>query len=293
MIVSIIVFIVLSLGAFWLINSLQLKATFSAKSAVMARGSTRLTLTNRVTKKFAAIIAQHITLDDYKRETLEQNLLLLQISQSPEEYTATRIGQAIIFSLCGFGLLPLIVFIPAAWPIVPIACIAIWAASYFFGGKKLNNKIADRKTKIEIELPNFANTIRQALNTTHDVMQIFKAYRKVCGAQLRDEIDKTLNDMYTGNTERALADFDRRINSAKLSELIRGLISVNRGDDQRVFFDILAHDYQLSAEDAITRSIAKSSDKLKPYSFLCVGCMLMMYVAGMGGAMYQQLSNLL
>lgn len=41
-------------------------------------------------------------------------------------------------------------------------------------------------------------------------------------------------DMKTGNYENALIHFETRIGSPMLSDVIRGLIGVLRGDDQRI-----------------------------------------------------------
>lgn len=293
MIVSIIVFVVACVGIYWLMGSIETDTTSSAKAAVLARSPDRLTLSNRLTKFLSSYLIKYIILDEYRKETLVHNLSFMRINQSPEEYIANLWAKSATYGCMGFALIPLVVLLSGGWLLIPLAVIGITVGCYFSSYDKMQKAVEERKEQIEIELPNFANTIRQSLNTTRDVMQIFKSYRKICGVQLREEIDKTLNDMYTGNAERALSDFDRRISSAKLSELIRGLISVNRGDDQKVYFDILAHDYQLAAEEAITRNIEKNSDKLKPYSFLCVGCMALMYIAGIGASMLNQLSNML
>ena len=50
------------------------------------------------------------------------------------------------------------------------------------------------------------------------------------------ELSLTLEDMKTGSQEIALRRLDGRVNSPRVSDVVRGLISVLNGDDQRAFF---------------------------------------------------------
>ena len=64
----------------------------------------------------------------------------------------------------------------------------------------------------------------------------------VAGKDFGAELDQTIADMKTGNYENALIHFETRIGSPMLSDVIRGLIGVLRGDDQRMYFKMICFD---------------------------------------------------
>jgi hypothetical protein len=63
-----------------------------------------------------------------------------------------------------------------------------------------------------------------------------------------------------------------------LSEVIRGLISVVRGDDTIVYFQMLAHDFKQLEIQKLKYIANKRPDKLKKYTFYMLGCMTLLYV---------------
>ena len=151
---------------------------------------------------------------------------------------------------------------------VPLGAAAMALIGYAFyarKSKRLERELKDKRQAIERELPQFASTIRQSLNTTRDVVAIFSAYRRVCGPTLRSEIDRTLNDMMTGNAERAIKALESRVSSPKLGQLTRGLVAVLRGDDQRVYFDILTEEYQKAQNEEVEKTLLLRPRQLYPY----------------------------
>lgn len=153
--------------------------------------------------------------------------------------------------------------------------------------------MAEKRQKIERELPQFASTIRQSLNRTHNVVDILEVYSKVCGPALRDEIGYTLNDIITGNTERALKAMEGRVSSAKLGQLISGLIAVHRGDDQRIYFDMLAAEYRKSQNEAVAKMLQKRPQELHLNMGLLFLGMVLMIAAALGTYLTQQGAQLL
>ena len=144
----------------------------------------------------------------------------------------------------------------------------------------LEKELAAKRAAIERELPQFASTIRQSLGTTRDVVAILSSYRRVCGPALAGEIDKTINDMTTGNAERAIRALESRVASPKLGQLTRGLLAVLRGDDQRMYFDVLAEEYRKSQNEEVERELLRRPQKLYPYmGAMFVGFALMLVVS--------------
>jgi len=175
--------------------------------------------------------------------------------------------------------IPLLALSPA---IGVIGIVIVFWQVYSQQGKKLKQELEKRKWLIERELPQFSGTIRQSLNSTHDVIAILESYRKVCGASLQSEIDRTLNDMKTGNPERALKALESRVNSAELSQLTRGLIGVMRGDDQRIYFDMLTDEYRKAQDAAVARELINRPGKLLPNMAMLFGCILLMVGVALG-----------
>ena len=64
---------------------------------------------------------------------------------------------------------------------------------------------------------------------------------KKCRRKLRQELEITIADMKSGNEETALTRLESRIGSTMLSDVVRGLISVKRGDNGVMYFEMLNH----------------------------------------------------
>ncbi len=155
--------------------------------------------------------------------------------------------------------------------------------------KTLEKELAARRAAIERELPQFASTIRQSLGTTRDVVAILTSYRRVCGQTLAGEIDKTLNDMMTGNAVRAIQALEGRVASQKLGQLTRGLLAVLRGDDQRMYFDVLAEEYRKSQDEEVERELLQRPQKLNPYMAMMFVGFLLMIAASIGAELFNSI----
>ncbi len=229
---------------------------------------------------FIMTLAQKISplldLDPIKRARLQDELKSLGYNETPEMYHAMALSRGFIMSIFGIPLL-------AVSPVVGAVGVALVFWQVFSKQeKKLKIELEKRKKQIERELPQFAGTIRQSLNSTHDVIAIFESYRKICGASLKSEIDRTLNDMKTGNPERAIKALESRVNSAELSQLTRGLIGVMRGDDQRVYFDMLTDEYRQAQDAAVARELINRPAKLLPNMAMLFGCITLMVGVALG-----------
>lgn len=65
---------------------------------------------------------------------------------------------------------------------------------------------------------------------------MLERFRMNAGESLSGELDILIADMRSSNYEAALTRFESRINSPMLSDVVRGLIGVLRGDDSAVVF---------------------------------------------------------
>ncbi len=182
-------------------------------------------------KPIRSLIEKYYPWNDYKIEKLDLTLKTVGIQKTAKQYCSESMSQSL---LIGVFAIPLF-FIS---PIVSVIGIGLAIYNYFRDMKKPEKQLKGKREKIEAELPKFASTISNSLRTTKDVVRILTSYRKVCGDELREELDITLADMKSGNSENALRNFEGRIGSPKLSELVRGLLSVLRGEDQEGYFQI-------------------------------------------------------
>ena len=99
---------------------------------------------------------------------------------------------------------------------------------------------------------------------------------------MRNELAITTADMRTGNYEAALTRFEARISSAMLSDVARGLIGVLRGDDGVTYFRMLSHDMKQLELQRLKRLAMERPPKIRKFSFMLLGCMLLVYMGVMG-----------
>lgn len=269
-----ILFAITAISCFVLLSHYFAGINPAVQKAVRSRGESKAKLTDVWTDSLADRIAPLIEMDEISALRLKSDLVSLGYTGSPELYNARAIAQSLI-SAVPFLALSLI---SPLFLLVGIICVA-----YSFQSKKqkLKREINARRKAIERELPQFAGTIRQSLTTSRNLVSILQSYRKVCGDALRKEIDKTLNDIKMGNEELALAAFEQRINSSKVSELVRGLISVVHGEDQRMYFEMLTHEFIKLENEEVKRAYQERPAKLTANAMLLLLCMVMLFLCGM------------
>ena len=85
-------------------------------------------------------------------------------------------------------------------------------------------------------------------------------------------------DMKTGNYENALIHFETRIGSPMLSDVIRGLIGVLRGDDQRMYFKMICFDMRQIEQNNLKKEAAKRPKKIQRYSMMMLICIMIIYL---------------
>ncbi len=229
-------------------------------------------------------LSKYIVLNEYKRKKLLASLKMADINSSPEKYIASVLIKT---------LLPIIIAIPASIiiPIILPIALVFSTRTYFKESRIVDSKMIEKRKAIEYELPRFTRDITEELKSTRDVLNILERYKKTAGDELKRELDITIADMRSGNYETALTRFETRIQSPMLSDVIRGLISVIRGDDALIYFQLLSHDFKALELQRLKQEVAKRPGKIRKFSFLMLACMLLMYIViiviaivrGMGG----------
>ena len=67
-----------------------------------------------------------------------------------------------------------------------------------------------------------------------------------------------------------------------LSDVVRGLVGVLRGDDGAMYFQMLAHDFKQLELQRLKSAAQKIPGKIRVFSFLMLMCFLLTYLAIIG-----------
>jgi len=260
------------LGAFFLLAGLLRLPTSASTKAVLtvtSRGKSQKGSINAVLFDMAARLSPLVHLDGYKRKKLEAQLKSAEIKMSPETYIAAAWVKA--------GLIALLIF-PILAPVIVFLAVAV----YFKEQKRADEIVQQRREEIEAELPRFVNTIEQELRASRDVLNILKSYQRNAGHAMKRELEITIADMASGNEENALTRMESRIGSTMLSDVVRGLISVKRGDNGIMYFQMLSMTFKQLELQKLKLEAMKQPGKMRKYSFMLLGCFLLMYLGVLG-----------
>lgn len=221
--------------------------------------------------RIARLFERWFKLDKMKCDKLQSALTIAGIALTPEVYTLKAYVKA---GLVALSALPMAFIMPLFVPVLIGLAVALWFSSYYaaFDFVKKRRKI------IEAEIPRFALSIGQSLESDRDVLKILTSYRRVAGKDFGAELDQTIADMKTGNYENALLRFETRIGSPMLSDVTRGLIGVLRGDDQRMYFKMICFDMRQIEQANLKKEAAKRPKKIQRYSMLMLVCIMIIYL---------------
>lgn len=285
----IIFFILTSIGLYLILADIFKVSTLKKKRALLNLNKRdkkkKLLNLNIFCLEYATKLSKFIKLDEYKREKLRLTLRSAQINISPETYMADVYIKTIITILIG-------IILYCIHPVLSVIGILLVPAVYMQEYNKANVILKKRKAQIEFELTRFAMTIEQELQTDRDVLRILETYQKNSKTNLGKELEITIADMRSGSYEEALRRFEVRIGSTALSEIIRGLIGVLNGNDEVVYFKVLANKLE-ELEFQNLRAIAlKKPQKIKKYSLIMLGCSMLIYVVALGQEILNGINNM-
>lgn len=223
-----------------------------------------------IRQKIALRIVPLIKIDEHKKKRLTAGLRTLDMQITPEMYKALIISKTFLILLC---LIPIFMTIP----LLSILIILLAVVTYFKGDSNIEKALEIKKTEIEYELPRFASNIKQELKATRDVLSILERYQKNAGNAMKKELEITIADMKSSDYTAALIRFEARISSAMLSDVIRGLIGVLRGDNNVTYFEMLSHDFDALELERLEGIAMKQPGKIMKYLFLLLVCFILMY----------------
>ena len=220
---------------------------------------------------WAVKLAPHIRMDEYKRSRLKNTLNAVGMGMTPEVYSAFAIVKAAAILL---GIIPCLLMLPLLAPVVVFLAIAV----YFKETRRADERLSEKRGEVEAELPRFVATITQELAASRDVLSMMEHYKHNAGPTFAAELDILTADMRSGSYEAALTRFEARFNSPLLSDIVRGLIGVLRGDNGVAYFQMLSHDMKQLELQRLKAQAMKIPPKIRVFSFLMLMCFLMTYL---------------
>ena len=281
--------IFLGLGLFFLLaNTLKIPYLRTSK-AVMNTGRNdkkKSKSIEAILLGIAAKLGKIIPMDKYKKSRLESTLKSAGIKMTPETFTALAFVKAFCIALLA---IPCSFIFPLVIPLVIILAVAV----YFREIGKADEKMREKREAIEQELPRFVATVEQELKTSRDVLSIMENFKKHAGVHFAYELDVTCADMRSSSYEAALTRFEARIGSAQLSDVVRGLVSVIRGDDSAVYFKMLSHDFKLIELQRLKSQAQKIPPKIRVFSFGMLMLFLLTYLFVMGMQLIDSLGTMI
>lgn len=224
--------------------------------------------------EWAIRLSKVIHMTDYSRRKLTATLKSANIKLSPETFVARawlKAGMMLLF------IIPALLIFPMVFPVILFLAVAV----YFKEIRSADETVRKRREDIAFELPRFVSTLSQELKANRNVLNILETYKQNAGKSFKNELEITVADMKSGSYESALTRMEARLNSPSLSETIRGLIGVLRGDNGVVYFQMLSYDLKQLELQRLKTIAMKRPAKVRKYSFAMLFCFLMMYLSVM------------
>ena len=211
---------------------------------------------------WALKLAPLIRMDEYKYRRLESKLTAAGLDMTPQVYTAYSILKPCLILL---GIIPCLLILPILSPLIVVLAVLTW----FKESRRADELVKARMELIEGELPRFVATIHQELAASRDVLRILENYKKHAGSDFGRELDVLTADMRSSSYEAALIRFEARMGSAIISDIVRGLIGILRGDDGRMYFQMLSHDLKALELQRLKAKAAKIPPKIRCSASSC------------------------
>ena len=280
----------LALGLFFLASFFLRLPTIGAARAMLGtvkreRKAKAAGTLEAVLMTAAVRLAKYIRIEEYRRGRMEKVLKAGGMNLTPEVYQAYALVKAGAVLL---GIFPCLLLLPLLSPVIVILAVLL----YFKETQRADEKMKAKREEIEGELPRMVATIEQELKATRNVVGMLERYRINAEPALRGELDILLADMRSSNYEAALARFEARLNSPQVSDVVRGLIGVLRGDDSAVYFQMLAHDFKQIELQRLKSEAQKIPPRIRVFSFALLLCFLLTYLVIIGYVALESLGGM-
>ena len=226
-------------------------------------------------RDFAFWLSRFIKLNEYKRLQLAADLQTADMDITPELHIAKAFVKAVPFGLL---VIPALLIFPLITPLI----LAVTVMFYLREVKGVQSKIKNKREAIEFELPRLVATIDKTLEHNRDVLTMLEEYKDSAAPELASELAVTVADMRSGNYESSLTRLEARVGSSMLSDIVRGLIGVLRGDETRLYWSALSLKFADIQRQLLKQRAQKVPGKVKKLSLCLLVCFMMIYLVVIG-----------
>lgn len=254
---------------------IPLLATSTALNNLAHRQEQKTSVLDVYLKSLAVWISRHVRLSEYRRVQLQTDLVSAGISLSPEMHIANSVVKALLIAVCA---IPIAFLTPVLTPVI----LALAVFEYFKASKGVADRIKEKRKKIEYELPRFVAHIDKTLKHNRDVLYILDSCKGNAGPELASELEITTADMRSGNYESALTRLESRVGSSMLSDTVRGLIGVLRGDETGMYWQSLSLKFADYQRQLLKAEAQKVPAKVRRLSLCLLICFMTMYLVVIG-----------
>ena len=288
MILQIFIGLFAALGVGCILADMMKVPTMKASKAANnlgKKGDKKTSIIEIYLKEFANKLSEKIRLNEYKRAQLEADLRTAGMDMTPELYVSNAIVKAV-----AIGLIAVPAFFIFKLLGLFIAFIAV--VVYFSESKKVTKMIAEKRKKIEYELPRLVASIEKTLKHQKGAIHALEAFKDTTCSELKEELEITIADMRSGNDEIGLTRLESRVGSTMMSDVTRGLIGVVRGNDMEVYWGTTAMkfaDYQREQLKAQANAVPR---KVRKLSMALLFCFILIYVAVLGQVLLTSMGTL-
>ena len=147
-------------GLFFILADILKLPRLSTEKALLSAGRAekkkRMKSLDAIFLGWAIKLSKFIRMDEYKRHRMERTLSAAGMDMTPEVYLAYTILKPAAALL---AVIPCLLIFPLLSPIVVLLAILL----YFKESRKAEEKVTERREKIEGELPRFVATVEQEL----------------------------------------------------------------------------------------------------------------------------------
>lgn len=278
----------LSFGLFFILSDLARLPTIRTAKAMAAAGKQERAASKTMETLLmdgAVYLSRYIHIHPHKKGRMENVIKAAGIDMSAEIYVSyAYVKTALILT----GIIPCLLIIPLLSVFVLLAAVMV----YFGEIGKADEMLKKKRESIEDELSRFASTVEQELKNSRDVLSILENYKKNAGKEFAKELEIVCADMRSSSYEAALTRFEARLNSSQLSDVVRGLIGVLRGDDSAIYFQMLVHDFKQMELQRLKARAQRIPPKIRKFSFAMLMCFLCTYLMIIGYEIIKSMSSM-
>lgn len=270
MIIYIIISAVAALGLWLILSEVAYNRTSRLRRTLRQFDNTenKEGLSDKLIYPLAGWLQEYIKLSELKKERLERELRAAQLNISPELYVARNIvGTALVVVLClVLGIL--------VWRVLAVAGILVGFFVYRFLSSSATKAAKKIRAEIDEEMPSFASYVCAYVRESHDVLDLLERWRIRSGSAFAAELSICLADARTDGVEGALIRLDARSHSHMLSQIVRGLIAVDRGEYKIEHFERLEAEFDGVERERLRKLAKDGPSKVRPYSLLLFGAFM-------------------